>query len=90
MNVGNLNPSWIRNATEDGFDLSQSCAGAQGLLHDEPYGKGARIYWFSNPIVGAYPAPACLDPWNRWHREGHTFEAITLTRVVRAGGPNDV
>lgn len=86
MNVTHLNPRWLRNASRDGFDFAQSCAGAQGLMYDDPSGEGVWIFWFANPIVGGKPAPACMEPTLRWHREGHTFEDITLTRIVRAGG----
>lgn len=86
-----LHPKWLHNVTREGFDLSSSEVGAQGVIFDDPEHAGdVRIYWFANPLLGAPPVPADVAPLDRWHRRGYTFGDLELTRCVRAGEASDL
>ena len=76
MRLAILNPHWT--TTTEGRQ-------GMGIMFDCPHCWSQKLgVWFANPLDGGIPAGPECAPTPRWHREGDTFETLTLSPSVDA------
>ena len=74
MKLIDLDPNWF--TTTDGRH-------GMGLTFDCPHCKVQSLgVWFSNPVDGGPAAGPEYSPAPRWHREGDTFDNMTLSPSI--------
>lgn len=71
VKLTDCNPAWVSGGAGIGFD---------------PPGAGARVtVFFANPLPGAVDRGPTMPPYDRrWHRQGDTFDTLTLSPSIDA------
>jgi len=91
MTLNELNPRWCLAARWDDADGTQhflngdiTKRSGMGLSFLCPVHRNHRLaVMFANPIDGL---PGCAESRYRWHRQGETFETLTLGPSIDASG----
>ena len=78
MKLTELDPRWITNGdTRHGMGMGFDCPKHRRSEH------GDFAVWFDNPINGLPP----IDGYQPWHREGNSFENITISPSIVVAMP---